>query len=73
MVKNITLSAEEGLIEIARQRAQREQRSLNQVFREWIAEYAGARNRGDQYERFMAEVDYIDAGRAYSREEMNER
>ena len=40
-VKNITLSADEGLIEAARRRAAAERTTLNAEFRMWLAEYAG--------------------------------
>jgi hypothetical protein len=40
MLKNITLSAEEALIEKARQRAQAESTTLNAEFRNWLAQYA---------------------------------
>ena len=36
MVKNITLSADEKLIEEARAKASLQKRSLNAAFREWI-------------------------------------
>ena len=46
-MKNITLSAEEHLIEQARARAQREQTTLNEEFRRWLAEYARSSERAD--------------------------
>ena len=42
VVRNITLSAEEELIDRARLRAARERKTLNVAFREWLARYAGA-------------------------------
>lgn len=39
-MKNITLSADENLIEAARQRAVVEHTTLNEQFRIWLAEYA---------------------------------
>ena len=74
-MKNITLSAEEGLIEEARHRAATEKTTLNAVFRQWLADYVG-RNR--QSQRAMATIHDLQAtygtgGRKFTREEMNER
>ena len=38
-MKNVTLSADERLIRQARERARREKKTLNAVFREWLARY----------------------------------
>ena len=44
-MKNVTLSAEEELIEQARQIARAKHTTLNQAFREWLADYT-ARESG---------------------------
>ncbi|MDZ7728611.1 MAG: hypothetical protein U5Q44_10705 [Dehalococcoidia bacterium] len=36
-MKNITLSADENLIEAARERARRENTTLNEQFRRWLS------------------------------------
>ena len=74
-MKNITLSADEGLIAEARHRASAEKTTLNAVFRQWLADYVG-RNR--QAEKAMATIHDLQAtygtgGRRFTREEMNER
>ena len=38
-MKNITLSADERLIEAARERARSEHTTLNEQFRRWLADY----------------------------------
>lgn len=38
-MKNITLSADDKLIEAARERARAEQTTLNEQFRRWLANY----------------------------------
>ena len=38
-MKNITLSADEDLIERARQMARQQNRTLNDAFREWLREF----------------------------------
>jgi hypothetical protein len=74
-MKNITLSADEGLIEAARARAREERTTLNEQFRRWLEEYAGRRQRA---ERAMTALDEIRRyayhdGAKFTRDEMNER
>jgi hypothetical protein len=73
-MKNITLSAEETLIEAARERARAEQTTLNEQFRKWLAEYARASARLDRYDAAMTDLrGRLKVGRKLSREAMNER
>ena len=74
-MKNITLSADEGLIEAARERARAENTTLNEQFRLWLAGYA---RREQQAERAMVTIRELrgrvrTGGRKFTREEMNER
>jgi hypothetical protein len=73
-MKNITLSADEGLIEAARERARAEHTTLNEQFRLWLRDYA---RREQQAEEAMAVVrelrGKLRVGRKLTREEMNER
>ena len=73
MHRNITLSADERLIDQARTRARREKKSLNTVFREWLRRYAGSDVAADQYQGLMRRLKHVSAGRKFSREELNER
>jgi hypothetical protein len=73
MTKNITLNAEEKLIELARKRAQEEHKSLNIVFRDWLFRYAHGYKQNKHYDTLMKKYSYANAGRHFSREEMNER
>lgn len=73
-MKNITLSADEELIEAARARARAEHTTLNQQFREWLKEYARKRSRMRQYDAVVAELrGKVRVGRKLSRDETNER
>lgn len=72
-MKNITLSADEDLIERARLIAHTQRRTLNAAFREWLAEFTAASGDVQGYEALMQRLRHIDAGRHYSRDEMNER
>ena len=73
-MKNITLSADEALIEAARQRARTEHTTLNAQFRLWLADYA---RREQQAERAMETIrelrGKLRVGRKLTRDEMNER
>ena len=74
-MKNITLSADEDLIEAARRRAAEERTTLNAQFRRWLSDYAG---RGRRSDSFLATIEYLrrnygTGGRKFTREEMNER
>lgn len=78
MLKNITLSAEERLIEAARERALQERTTLNAEFREWLKQYSSASNRNktqvEEYHEFMEKVrPYVTIGKKLTREDMNER
>ena len=73
-MKNITLSADESLIEAARSRAASEKTTLNEQFRRWLADYAQARDRLQRYESVMDGLrGQMKVGRKLSRDAMNER
>ena len=73
MIKNITLSADENLIKKARKKAQEENTSLNAKFRKWLEEYITSEKRAIEYKKLMKKLKYVNAGRKFTREEMNER
>jgi predicted transcriptional regulator len=73
-MKNITFSLDEDLIQRAREKAQREHRSLNKMVRQWLAEWTGEVRRVEKYDELMERVQSsCEAGRTFSRDEMNER
>lgn len=74
-MRNITLSADEKLIEAARERARSRHTTLNEEFRRWLAEYASPT---DQAERAIQTIRALQkeiktGGRRFTREELNER
>ncbi len=73
-MKNITLSADEHLIDAARQRAITEHTTLNEQFRLWLEEYA---RKHDQLRRFDETINElcgkVKVERKMTRDEMNER
>ena len=74
-MKNITLSADEKLIEQARLLASERQTTLNQMFRDWLAALAPGHERRRAYREFMQDtrLKVRVGGRRFTREEMNER
>ena len=74
-MKNITLSADEHLIEAARARARAEHTTLNEQFRRWLGDYAQRQKRADAAAAVMDELagKLRTGGRKFTREEMNER
>lgn len=73
-VKNITFSADEQLIELAREEARARRTTLNSMFREWLGEIARrdeVRARADEAIRNLSTRLSFD--RKLTREELNER
>lgn len=73
MLKNITLSADESLIEKARQRAEAENTTLNAEFRRWLARYVERPQSAAKFRSLMARLNYAAPGKTFSRDELNER
>jgi hypothetical protein len=74
MARNITFTADEHLIEEAREAARAEGTTLNEQFRLWLEQYARKRRA----QRAMETVDRLRSyvrtdGRKFTRDEMNER
>lgn len=73
-MKNITLSADDALIEAARERAASERTTLNEQFRRWLADYVGRKRQADEAGHVMRELQgRLQVGRRLTREEMHER
>lgn len=74
-MKNITLSADERLIEAARERARAEHTTLNEQFRRWLNEYARGKQQAEEAMAVVRELQgrVRTGGRRFTREEMNER
>jgi len=74
-MKNITLSADDNLIEAARERARAEHTTLNEQFRRWLADYVRQENRADAAMALVEELrsQVRTGGRKFTRDEMNER
>ena len=73
-MKNITLSADENLIEAARDRARAERTTLNAEFRRWLENYARQREQVRRYDEAIAGLrGKVRVGRKLTRDEMHER
>ncbi len=74
-MKNITLSADENLIEAARRRAVSEHTTLNEQFRLWLKRYVRREQQAAEAMRVMRELQgsISTGGRKFTRDEMNER
>ena len=74
-MKNVTLSADESLIDAARNRARSTGTTLNDEFRRWLADYA---HPCDPVDTMLAVIKELQTkadtgGRRFSRDERNER
>ena len=69
-VKNVTLSADEDLIEQARQVARFQRRSLNAAFREWLLQFTAQAGNGQEVDAVMRRLRHVNSGRRFSRDEM---
>jgi hypothetical protein len=72
-MKNITLSADEDLIEQARLVARSQHKTLNTAFREWLEQFAAQAGNVQEFDALMKRLGRVKAGRKFSRDEMNER
>ncbi len=74
-MKNITLSADENLIEAARRQAIAEHTTLNEQFRLWLENYVRCEQRAAEAMRVVRELQdsITTGGRKFTRGEMNER
>ena len=72
-MKNITFKTDEQLIEKARLKAKIENRSLNEVFNEWLKVYIYHSDHHKNYNKMMKDLSYVNSSIKFTRDEMNER
>ena len=73
MLKEITLNAEQELIQQAILIAQRQQTTLEAEFRQWLNRYISQDRCVDNYTQLMNELSHVQVGRTFTRDELNER
>jgi hypothetical protein len=72
-LQNITLSAEKVLIERARKRAESRKTTLNAEFRRWLEQYIEYPQTIEELTDLMDRLNYAQPGKAFTRDELNER
>lgn len=73
-MRNITLSADEHLIEQARDVARASNTTLNAEFRKWLEDFSGRQRRVEEFRALMKRLSYVKTGGIHlTHEEMNER
>ncbi|MGJ8632939.1 MAG: hypothetical protein ACSHX7_03395 [Luteolibacter sp.] len=73
-MKNITLSADENLIELARKKAREQNTTLNSLFRNWLEEFAQREEASRKADEVIANLSkHLTFVQKYTREELNER
>ncbi|MGH9573900.1 MAG: hypothetical protein ACRD40_10260 [Candidatus Acidiferrales bacterium] len=72
-MKNITLSADEGLIEQARLVAKSQHKTLNAAFREWLEQFTRGAGNTQEFDSLMRRLEHVNSGGRFTRDEMNER
>ena len=72
-MRNVTLSADEDLIEKARLIARAQRKTLNTAFREWLTQFTAGEGDAQAYRELMKRMRYVKAGAHFTRDELNER
>ena len=72
-MKNITLSADEILIEQARECARLQKSTLNSLFRQWLSELVKQKESESRLKGLELRIGYARSGGKFSREKMNAR
>jgi len=72
-VKNITLSADDRLLDRARALARERSTTLNRMFREWLTDLTADRSRRGRYQELMQRLDGARSGGPFTRDELNAR
>ncbi len=72
-MQNVTFSAAKKLLERARQVARERTTTLNQLFRDWLAEIVKQPFATSNYDRLMERLRRVRSGRRFTRDELNER
>lgn len=71
-METITLTVDKSVLDEAERLAQEQQVTREVVLNEWLHRSLGA-ERVRKYDELMDRLKYVNAGRKFTREEMNER
>lgn len=72
-MKRITLSADEDLIEQAHVIARAQHRTLSAAFREWLIEFTACAGDVRCFDALMKQLQYVNTGKHFDRDELNTR
>ena len=72
-MRNVTLSAEDELIDRARLVARQRHTTLNAAFREWLQLFTSSNGNVEAFDDLMERLKGVNAGRHFTRDELNER
>jgi hypothetical protein len=72
-MKNITLSADDNLIEQARLLARAQHKTLNALFREWLVQFTSHSGAGQELDSLMKRLRHVNSGQKFTRDDMNAR
>ena len=72
-MKNITIRADEQLIERARLLAKSQHKTLNELFREWLKRFVAQSSGTQEFDALMKRLKHVQAGQRFRRHEMNKR
>ena len=72
-LRNITLSAESELIELARKKARAAKSTLNEEFRNWLKQFTKLERDKGWYVEFMKQFGGIESGRKFKRVDFYEK
>lgn len=72
-MKNVTLSADDDLIEQARLVARSQRKTLNAAFREWLVQFTAQSGSGQEVDSLMKRLRHVNAGRHFTRQDARRR
>jgi hypothetical protein len=73
VMRNVTFSVDAQLLERGRDVARRRSTTLNEMFREWLAQVASEKREKERYTRLMRRLSRVRSGGRFTRDEMNAR
>ncbi|TGL31539.1 antitoxin [Leptospira koniambonensis] len=72
-MKNVTFRIDENLIQKARAKAIDLNKSLNELFVEWLTTFSNDNRESLDYKKYISKYSHIKIKEKYSRDQMNER
>ena len=72
MIK-ITFEADESDVKLAEESSIRQNTTLNELFKRWLRELAEGQTRAQEFRALMETLRHVNAGRKFTRDEMNKR